>query len=181
MKLLKLAENSNIENILYRLMKAKDEPKSHDFLTGFPWQSIIWYWAEISTSDLAKIHIFWDGSAWGEQNSLHPRNLQKGTKDFQILQQDALKPDPVHFMKVLQHRLSFVNDRHEVTANELMILGGQSIDMPSIILDGNHRAIAALWSEDFTGKATGYLKNAWVGVSPEIKNSYPKYQLLLRD
>ncbi len=168
------ATDNDIRWITDELENGKKRPQSADFLDSFPWGTVSWFRAVLEYAELENLFLFWDGSAWGMPSPL-PRTLRDGVITFtQIALQ---QPNNVHLNQI-QAWLKRC-ETGELQHNEpILILGGQDQQSPLMILDGNHRAVAALWWSMESGDQSQIPLNAWVGLSPDMIH-YMYYQRIL--
>ena len=178
MRLTPITDNDEVGAVIYILCEARKRPHSGDFLKRFPWTSIKWYMVELEDSDLENLFLFWDGTAWGESGQIPPRTLHYGVEDFRRIASDTLKPNHDHFVDILRCR-----DRYRAgesqTEEPFLILAGVDDRYPLLIIDGNHRAVAALWWARESGNRDQLPRTAWLALSPHMVE-YPFYSRLLQ-
>jgi hypothetical protein len=178
------------------LNKAKERNYSGDFLdpcplnegNGFPWPSVSWYKVDgLEIAEFEKLYLFWDGVAWGDEGQ--PRQLKRGVEDFKRIAPDIVsiechilkskysyRPNYTHIVDIWK-RLH--QPRVEVPKGKkpwlILVRQTQRRGSPLMILDGNHRAVTALWSADDTGDRSSLPRTAWLGQSSDM-DSYRFYQ-----
>ena len=173
--ILTAATDNDVGRIVFTLAEARKRPRSEDFLNGFPWTSVCWYTVEaLGIAELEQLFLFWDGSAWGESVARPPRRLRQGAEDFARVAGDIRTPNIDHLVDILRHR-----DRYRTgawTDETFLIAIGHNEHSPLMILDGNHRAVAALWCAMESGQQAHLPHTAWLGLSSNMANCYPPYQ-----
>ncbi len=177
MQLISRVTNRDVGRILFTLADARKGPQRDDFLEGFPWLSMTWYKVEkLAVSEFEDLYLCWDGVAWGNKEEL-PRRLKQGTKDFMDLVADDIgRPHFGHMQAILEQR--DVYRAGHTDDKPFLIVVARDTEGPWMILDGNHRAVAAQWWAIESGRQEHLPRHAWMGVSPDM-GAYPSYQRVL--
>ena len=161
------ATNPQIKMILHELECAKERTDSSDFLVGFPLENTIWYSCKLEYNELESLFLFWDGNAWGEDVSIPPRRLDEGVLAFMQIANESSQPNNVHLNQI-KDWLNKYEESEIQNTESFLILGGLDEKSPLLILDGNHRASAALWWAIKNGDRSKLPENAWIGLSQKM-------------
>ena len=163
--------------ILFTLADARKRPQDADFLEGFPWLSVTWYKVEqLEVAEFEHLYLVWDGVAWGKPGEL-PRRLKAGTKEFMDLVAENIgRPHFGHMTAILEQR--DVYRAGQTDAKPFLIVVARDVQGPFMILEGNHRAVAAQWCATESGKQGSVPHHAWMGLSPHM-GDYRYYQHVL--
>ena len=177
MQLISRVTNRDVGRILFTLADARKRPQHDDFLEGFPWLSMTWYKVEkLAVSEFENLYLCWDGVAWGNKEEL-PRRLKQGTKDFMDLVADDIgRPHFGHMQAILEQR--DVYRAGHTDDKPFLIVVARDTEGPCMILDGNHRAVAAQWWAIESGRQEHLPRHAWMWLSPDM-GAYPSYQRVL--
>lgn len=170
---LREATTTEIEQIWDVLENAKGRPKSGDFLNGFPLHSTAWYSMELEDGQVENVFLFWDGSAWDESLSVHPRRLKVGVEDFIKLDKAGkqVQRPQLGDIREIKRKMRSGEFRH---VESFLILASYNFDSSLVVLDGNHRIVAAFWCTVEANDWRYIPRTAWLGVSPNM-SSYPYY------
>lgn len=178
MRIERSAQDGEVWQIIRTLYDATQRRNSENFLNGFPWATVFWHLATFEKEDFEELFLFWDGSAWGESSNIPPRRLKEGTRRFMSFVGDISKPNFEHFVDILRWRDHFRSGRE--MPGKLIIVGeGERLKGRFMILDGNHRAVAALWWVYEANRRNHLPMDAWLGLSPQM-SCYPPFSLILR-
>jgi hypothetical protein len=162
--------------ITLELENSKKRPKSGDFLDGFPWKSVTWHKATLEYNEFENLYLFWSGSAWEKVRP--PHKLKDGVMAFIQLDKDESHLANVHLIQI--HDWLKRYEAGIVHSNQpFLILAGLHSNSRLIILDGNHRAAAALWWATQSGDSSKIPLSAWLGFSPNM-GDYSYYQRILQ-
>jgi hypothetical protein len=177
MKLISRVTNRDMGRILFTLAEARKRPQSADFLEGFPWLSVTWYKVEqLDVAEFEHLYLCWDGVAWGKPGEL-PRRLKDGTQEFMDLVAENIgKPHFGHMRDILEQR--DVYRAGHADEKPFLIIVARDVQGPFMILDGNHRAVAAQWCAAESGTQDSVPHHAWMGLSPSM-GDYRDYQHVL--
>ena len=147
------------------LQQATRRERSQDFLDGFPWESTCWFQASLGEGEVESLYLFWDGMAWNEPNTPSLRTVRAGLDGFRRMYRERPEHWTCHLNEI-RDKLG----KHAWTSLEepFPILIATSTRGPFIILDGNHRAVAALWDVLEISSYTGLPSRVWVGLSPDM-------------
>ena len=178
MKLISRVTNKDVGHIIFTLAEARKRPQSEHFLEGFPWLSITWYKVEkLQVSEFENLYLLWDGVAWGQQDAL-PRRLKQGTNDFVDLVADHRgRPHFGHMQAILEQRDGY--RAGQTDDKPFLIVVARDTQGPFLLLDGNHRAVAAQWWTTESGGQNHRPQHAWMGLSPDM-GAYASYQRVLQ-
>jgi hypothetical protein len=178
MKLISRVTNKDVGHLIFTLAEARKRPQSENFLEGFPWLSVIWYKVEeLAVPEFENLYLFWDGVAWGNKEEL-PRRLKQGTKDFMDMVADNIgRPHFGHMQAILEQR--DVYRAGPTDDKPFLIVVARDTQGPFMILDGNHRAVAAQWCATESGGQEHIPQYAWMGLSPDM-GDYAYYQRVLK-
>ena len=177
MKLISRVTNRDMGRILFTLAEARKPPQSADFLEGFPWLSVTWYKVEkLDVAEFAHLYLCWDGVVWGKPGAL-PRQLKEGTQEFMdMVAENIGRPHFGHLRAILDHHDSYRTG--QIDDKPFLIVVARDVQGPFMILDGNHRAVAAQWCATESGKQDAVPRHAWMGLSPSMCD-YRDYQHVL--
>lgn len=171
MHIVRQANDEEFFGIIKTLCAATERPHSESFLARFPWTSTTWRLAEFENDDLENLFLFWDGSAWGEDPKKPPRRLKQGVKDFMAFAGDITKPNYQHYVEILKLRDDFRTGYKLTRHPELIVIGDNHGPNSSfMILDGNHRAVAALWWAYEKESREHLPHQLWLGLSPQMSH-----------
>jgi len=163
--------------MLLTLAEARKRPQCEDFLEGFPWLSMPWYKVEkLTVTEFEALYLCWDGMAWGKQEAL-PRRLKQGTQEFMdLVTAHRERPHFGHMQAILEqrdvYRSGYTDDK------PFLIVVARDTAGPFMMLEGNHRAVAAQWWAIESGQQAHLPRYAWMGLSPDM-GVYPSYQRVL--
>ena len=164
------ATDVEISWIVNELELSKKRPKSGDFLEGFPWESIRWWKATLEDEEFENLFFFWDGIAWGKSSHLS-YTLKDGVLVFSQISNTPAGLRNVHLDQINGWLEKYRNKTFQ-NNDTFLILGGLDQNSSLMILDGNHRAAAALWWAMECDDRNHIPSNAWVGLSPEMINYF---------
>lgn len=177
MKLISRVTNRDMGRILFTLAEARQRPQNADFLEGFPWLSVIWHKVEqLDVAEFEHLYLLWDGVAWGKPGEL-PRRLKEGTQEFMdMVAENIGRPHFGHLRDILEQRDAY--RAGQTDAKPFLIVVARDVQGPFLLLDGNHRAVAAQWCATESGKQDAVPHHAWMGLSPRM-GDYRYYQRVL--
>jgi hypothetical protein len=164
--------------ILFTLAEARKPPQSADFLEGFPWLSVTWYKVEqLDVAEFEHLYLSWEGGGvWGTPGAL-PRQLKAGAQELmEMVTENIGRPHFGHLRDILGQR--DVYRAGHADAKPFLIVVARDVQGPFMILDGNHRAVAAQWYATESGTQDALPRHAWMGLSPSM-GDYRDYQHVL--
>jgi hypothetical protein len=177
MKRISRVTNRDMGRILLTLAEARQRPQHGAFLEGFPWLSVTWYKVEqLDVTEFAHLYLCWDGMAWGQPGAL-PRRLKDGTQAFMdLVAENISTPHFGHLRDVLEQRDLY--RAGQTDAKPFLIIVARDGQGPFMLLEGNHRAVAAQWCATESGTPDAVPRHAWMGLSPHM-GDYRDYQRVL--
>jgi hypothetical protein len=177
MKLISRVTNKDMGRILLTLAEARKRTQHGEFFEGFPWLSVTWYKVEtLEVAEFEHLYLCWDGMVWGTPGAL-PRQLKDGTQAFMDLVAENIgRPHFGHLRDILEQR--DVYRAGQTDEKPFLIIVARDVQGPFMILEGNHRAVAAQWCATESGMQDAVPRHAWMGLSPHM-GDYRDYQHVL--
>ena len=178
MKLILRVTNRDMGRILFTLADARKRPQRADFLEGFPWLSVTWYKVEmLEVAEFEHLYLCWDGVAWGKPGEL-PRRLKDGTQEFMDMGAEHIARPHFGYLQDILEQRDLYRAGHADEKKPFLIVVARDVQGPFMILEGNHRAVAAQWCATESGKQDSIPRHAWMGLSPRM-GDYRDYQHVL--